>query len=347
GVDIVDTTTTQAVEQVYRRSRTITHETLETIRPGLRAIDANVAHEPALRWSPLRPPGDGAPLARIVETLRRELRAFRERNTLDAVVVVNLASAEPEPADAPAQRELDALEGAIAEDRKDQVSPAMVTAYAAFAERCPYVNFTPNLSVRCPSLQQFAASRSLPYYGDDGKTGETLVKTALGPMFACRNLHVMSWEGTNLLGNNDGRALDDADNRVAKLRNKASVLDSIVGYPVHSNVNIDYVPSLGDWKTAWDLVHFRGFMDVPMSLQFTWQGCDSVLAAPLILDMARLAEFAQRKGESGPMVHLAMYFKNPLEVDEMSLYPQFETLLAYARHHLAGRDRIDAAGSRP
>ncbi len=345
GVDIAASNTAAAVEQVYRRSRTLTRETLDAIQGDLHAIDANVATDAALRWNPLKPSRGGPTLSRIIERLRSSLRAFREDNALDTVVVVNLTSAEPVPADASAHRDLGALQSAIASDRKDQVSPGMATAYAAFAEHCPYLNFTPNLSVRTEALQQLAAQKSLPFYGDDGKTGETLVKTALGPMFACRNLHIMSWEGTNLLGNNDGLALDDADNRAAKMRNKEDVLDKVVGYPVHSGVNINYVPSLGDWKTAWDLIHFRGFMDVPMTMQFTWQGCDSVLAAPLVLDMARLAEFALRKGESGPMVHLAMYFKNPIDVDEMALYPQFERLLAYTRHHLAGRDRTETVNS--
>lgn len=345
GVDIAESTMANAVERVYRNSRTLTRETLDVLRDDLAAVDANVSADAELRWNPLQPPRGGATLSRTIERLREQLREFRSRNALDAVVVINLTSAEPLPADASAHRDLDALHSAIAGDRKDQVSPAMATAYAAFAESCPYINFTPNLSVRTAALQQLAAQKSVPFYGDDGKTGETLVKTALGPMFACRNLHIMSWEGTNLLGNNDGLALDDADNRAAKMRNKEDVLDKVVGYPVHSGVNINYVPSLGDWKTAWDLIHFRGFMDVPMTMQFTWQGCDSVLAAPLVLDMARLAEFAQRKGESGPMVHLAMYFKNPIDVDEMALYPQFEQLLAYARHHLADRNRTETVNS--
>jgi myo-inositol-1-phosphate synthase len=177
----------------------------------------------------------------------------------------------------------------------------------------------------------------MPYYGDDGKTGETLVKTALAPMFACRNLRILSWEGVNMLGNSDGRTLDNPTNRAGKLENKGQVLERILDYTPHGDVTINYVPSLGDWKTAWDLIHFRGFLDVEMSMQFTWQGCDSILAAPLVLDMVRLSGFAAAQGEWGPMVHLAAFFKNPLDVDEMAFFPQFEMLLEYTRRHLSNQ----------
>jgi myo-inositol-1-phosphate synthase len=154
-------------------------------------------------------------------------------------------------------------------------------------------------------------------------------------MFACRNLRVLSWEGVNLLGNNDGKTLADPRNREMKLRHKERVLEGILGYSPHAGVTINYVPSLGDWKTAWDLIHFRGFLDVPMTMQFTWQGCDSVLAAPLVLDLVRLMDFAARQGEHGPMRHLAAFFKQPLGVEEMDLHRQFQMLLDYAERHPA------------
>jgi myo-inositol-1-phosphate synthase len=223
----------------------------------------------------------------------------------------------------------------LEDDRKDLITPSMTYAYAAFMECCSYINFTPNTGASIGALQELAERQGVPYYGNDGKTGETLIKTALAPMFAYRNLQVLSWEGINILGNNDGKTLDNPDNRANKVRNKEGVLEQILGYPVHSGVNINYVPSLGDWKTAWDLIHFQGFLDVKMTMQFTWQGCDSILAAPLVLDMIRFSEFAARHKESGPMRHLAAFFKNPLTVNEMALYPQFEMLLSYTWKHLS------------
>jgi myo-inositol-1-phosphate synthase len=159
-----------------------------------------------------------------------------------------------------------------------------------------------------------------------------------------RNLEVMSWEGFNMLGNSDGKTLSDPANCQSKLHNKARVLENILGYKPHSDVAINYVPSLGDWKTAWDFIHFKGFLDVPMTMQFTWQGCDSALAAPLVLDMVRLSEYAYRHKEKGLMRHLACFFKNPIGVEEMSLFVQFERLMEYAQTHLA-QEKINSVQS--
>ena len=278
----------------------------------------------------------------LIERLRGYLEDFRARHDLDTLVVVNLISSAPAPIPSALHGSLAGLESIVADNRKDLFSPSACYAYAALFAGCPYINFTPNPGTTWGGLAELAARTRAPYAGDDGKTGETLLKTALAHLFASRNLHVLSWEGVNLLGNNDGHALDDPRNRAAKLANKGRVLDGILGYAPHAGVTINYVPSLGDWKTAWDLIHFQGFLDVPMTLQFTWQGCDSVLAAPLILDMVRLADLAQRRGESGPMTHLACFFKNPLGVREMDLHRQFADLLAYAEGCLTDLDQAPA-----
>jgi myo-inositol-1-phosphate synthase len=165
--------------------------------------------------------------------------------------------------------------------------------------------------------------------GDDGKTGETLVKSALAPMFASRNLQILSWEGFNILGNMDGKVLNDPQNCESKLKTKDQVLGNILGYTPHSRVHIDYVPSLGDQKTAWDFIHFEGFLGARMSMQFTWQGYDSFLAAPLVLDLARLALLAGQRSEAGLMPQLASFFKVPQGTDEFRHSGQFQMLLNY------------------
>jgi myo-inositol-1-phosphate synthase len=216
-------------------------------------------------------------------------------------------------------------------DRNDEDVPAStIYAYAAIQEGCPYINFTPSRGALFPALVQLAEKNCVPVMGNDGKTGETLVKSALAPMFLCRNLEVLSWEGFNILGNMDGQVLDHPKNRESKIQTKGHVLSKILGYDPHSRVHIDYVPSLCDQKTAWDFIHFKGFLGSRMSLQFVWQGYDSLLAAPLVLDLARFAELAKRRGESGLMRHLACYFKDPVGVDEHRLYEQFRMLLDYA-----------------
>src|SRR5205823_13513950 len=141
--------------------------------------------------------------------------------------------------------------------------------------------------------------------GKDGKTGETLMKTVLAPMFKHRNLQVLSWVGHNIFGNRDGVILDDPANKASKIQTKDQVISSVVGYKPYTLVTIEYIESLDDWKTAWDHIHFQGFMGVKMMMQFTWQGCDSLLAAPLVIDLARLALLGQRRGEVGVRGHLA------------------------------------------
>ena len=178
--------------------------------------------------------------------------------------------------------------------------------------------------------------------GRDGKTGETLVKTVLAPLFAARNLKVLSWESHNILGNRDGLVLDTPANKRTKTKGKDAVLKNILPEDgIHSNVRIDYVPSLGDWKTAWDFIHFMGFMDTKMSMQFIWQGADSLLAAPLIIDIVRFAELALRLGESGAMKHLAHFFKSPYGVDEQNFHKQFEMILAYVGRHSNIQHRVN------
>ncbi len=319
GVDLSPAPLGDSTHALYRRSGTVSRELLDTLAADIDAAHRDIATV-RLPWQP----GGPTPEAAVAE-LRAALARFRE-----------LTSVEPDPLPHPGQDSLGGLERLIAEDRRDALGSGILYAYAALREGCAYLNFTPNAGTRLGAVRDLAEQARLPYYGDDGKTGETLVKTALAPMFACRNLRVLSWEGLNLLGNNDGKALNVPANRAAKLRNKASVLGPMLGYEPHGAVRIDYTPSLGDWKTAWDLIHFQGFLDVAMTLQFTWQGCDSILAAPLVLDMVRLADFALRRGEHGPMTHLAAFFKNPLGVSEMALWPQFQRLLAYAERHLDG-----------
>jgi myo-inositol-1-phosphate synthase len=171
----------------------------------------------------------------------------------------------------------------------------------------------------------------VPHCGNDGKTGETLVKTVLAPMFRARALKVLTWQGYNMLGNRDGEVLKEPAHRESKLRNKDEALRSILADPaVHTSVGIDFVPSLEDWKTAWDFIQFEGFLGARMSLQFTWTGSDSALAAPLVLDLVRLADLAAERGEGGVMEHTACFFKAPLGGGTHDFGHQFAELGRYA-----------------
>jgi myo-inositol-1-phosphate synthase len=283
----------------------------ERIRPGIAAEDAQ------------RHP------AEALDRLRADLVAFREDHDLERVVVVNLASTEPPMAPDPAHARADDLLTALAADRP-VLSPGGLYAVAALLAGCPFVDFTPSSATALPAIAELAERAALPLAGRDGKTGETLVKTALAPMFADRALRVRSWSGMNLLGGGDGATLADPSSAASKLASKATPLEAILGYRPEGPVRIDNVPDLGDWKTAWDLITFEGFLGTRMQLQFTWQGCDSALAAPLVLDLARLTAAAHRAGRSGALDALGYFFKAPLGSDEHRLDRQFLTLIAWA-----------------
>jgi myo-inositol-1-phosphate synthase len=272
---------------------------------------------------------DGRTARDLTHRLTRDLEEFRGRIGARALVVVNLASTEPPPAHLPALESLGNLERAL-DDAPGGLRPGTLYAYAALCAGAAFINFTPSPSCLSPAIREFATARRLPWMGNDGKTGETLVKSGLAPMFRARQLEVMSWVGYNILGNRDGSVLADDANKQSKLASKDRVIASILGGPVKTRVGIDYVESLGDNKVAWDFIHFRGFLGHPMAMQFTWQGCDSILAAPLVLDLIRFAAVALHRGEVGAMRHLSAFFKNPLEVDEHDLYRQMASLHAYA-----------------
>jgi myo-inositol-1-phosphate synthase len=261
--------------------------------------------------------------------LRQDLSTFRTRHDLHDVVVVNVASTEPpQPADR-AHEDADALLRAVAADRP-VLSTTGLYAVAALTSGACYVEFTPALAATLPALAQLADRHGTTVAGRDGKTGETLLKTALAPMFADRALRVRSWSGVNLLGGGDGATLADPSAAASKLASKAAPLEAILGYRPEGPVRIDNVPDLGDWKTAWDLITFEGFLGTRMQLQLTWQGCDSALAAPLVLDLARLSAAAKRAGHTGVLPALAYFFKAPLGTDEHRLDRQFDQLLRWA-----------------
>jgi len=264
-----------------------------------------------------------------VRHVESDLRSFEETHDLDRVVVVDVSSTEPPGTDGPALASLEALEAALARGEAP-LSASSVYAYAAFRSGCPVVAFTPSPGPKPPALRELAERNGVPWAGCDGKTGETLVKATLAPMFATRALRVRSWASYNMLGGGDGETLADPSAAASKTASKAKGLEAILGHAVDGPLHIDYVPDLGDWKTAWDHISFEGFLGTRMSLQFTWAGCDSALAAPLVLDLVRLVARAHEAGESGPLPELAFFFKDPVGTDEHRLSAQFDRLTEFA-----------------
>jgi myo-inositol-1-phosphate synthase len=337
----------EEAHRMWRESRAITPDLLDA------AGDLFAATEKRLRPGTIVAAGDkiasfaAAETAALVETpraaiarIREDLEAFRASEGLDRVIVVNVASTEPPP-QLPMPDDYGAIEPLL--DNTDGCPlPASSLYFVAAAEAgCHYINFTPSTGSTPPALQSLALDRGIAHAGCDGKTGETLLKSVLAPMFAARHLEVMSWVGHNIFGNMDGKVLDDPRNKAAKVKSKDHLLAAILGYPPQTHVSIEYIESLGDWKTAWDHIHFRGFLGTPMTMQFTWQGCDSILAAPLVLDLVRLVDRAAVSGETGALTWLAPFFKSPLGVTEQGFSTQFSMLTAWAEAvHLsrAGRE---------
>jgi myo-inositol-1-phosphate synthase len=263
-----------------------------------------------------------------VHRLSADLADFASREHLDRLVVVNVASTEPAVPESTLGLSLPVLEADWAAGRAP-LPPSSVYAAAAFKAGAAFVDFTPSAGARVPALAELAVRHGLPWAGSDGKTGETLLKSVLAPMFTRRALRVRSWAGTNLLGGGDGATLADPQARASKVASKAMGLHAMLGYKVDGPVHIDFVEDLGDWKTAWDHVSFEGFLGTRMTLQFTWQGCDSALAAPLVLDLTRLAALALERGQVGPLPALGFFFKDPVAAHEHGLAEQWHELTAW------------------
>ncbi len=324
----------ESATEIHANGGSIPLPILQALRADLRALSRNVvagalANAGRTIEDLVGGAGKRRSLRAQIDQVQRDIRAFQRRHRLDRVVCVNLTSTEPPLRLGPAHRTLAAFERALDRDDVRAVRSSALYSYATAAMGLPFVHFTPSNAALVPAVRELFARTGAPYMGADGKSGETLVKSALAPMFKYRNLRVLTWQGYNILGDRDGRVLSDAANKSAKVATKDGLLPQILGYPLHTHVGIDYVPSLHDHKTAWDFIHFEGFLGHRMAMQFIWQGCDAILAAPLVLDLVRFADLAARNGESGPMPHLACYFKQPLGVAENDLHVQWQMLTDY------------------
>lgn len=342
GHEIRETTYAAAAAELHRHSNVFSAPLLERIAETLARFDRNVRTGTVINVGPtIESLATEAARATSTEsawaTIQRigaDLHAFRTENELDRILVVNLASTEP-PVPEDHLRSLhslswDELEQRIRGEQTCPVPASTLYAAAAMLAGCSYINFTPSLGSDLPALDELAERQRVVHCGRDGKTGETLLKSVLAPMFAARNLKVLSWVGHNIFGNLDGRVLDDPVNKATKVRSKDHLLQEILGYTPQTLVTIEYIESLGDWKTAWDHIHFLGFLSTKMAMQFTWQGCDSLLAAPLVLDLVRFCEREWRRGGCGVQAHLAALFKSPMGTREARFAQQFEMLRAWA-----------------
>ena len=266
----------------------------------------------------------------LAEQLREDIRSFRK--TVDRVVIVWCASTEVFITPGPTHQSLAALEKAM-EQNDVAIAPSMLYAYAALMEGVPFANGAPNLTVDVPALERLAEERKVPIGGKDFKTGQTMMKTVLAPAFKARMLGLAGWYSTNILGNRDGEVLDDPESFKTKEESKLGVLEYILQpemYPelygkVFHKVRINYYPPRGDNKEGWDNIDIFGWLGYPMQIKVDFLCRDSILAAPIVLDLALLFDLAHRAGLSGIQEWLSFYFKSPQTAP--GLYPEHDLFI--------------------
>ena len=268
----------------------------------------------------------------LAEQLREDIRAFRKNSGVARCVVVWCASTEIFIVPGPAHQTLESFEAAM--DANDvSIAPSMLYAYAAIMEGVPYANGAPNLSADIPALEKLARDKGVAIGGKDFKTGQTMLKTVLAPMFKARMLGVAGWYSTNILGNRDGEVLDDPESFKTKEESKLGVLEFILQpklYPelyghIYHKVRINYYPPRGDNKEGWDNIDIFGWCGYPMQIKVDFLCRDSILAAPLVLDLALFFDLAQRAGLSGVQEWLSFYFKSPQAPP--GLYPEHDLFI--------------------
>ncbi len=275
---------------------------------------------------------EGANWFELAEQLKEDIRSFKEKNDLDRVVVVWCGSTEIfiEPSDV--HQTIKSFEEGL-RGNDERISPSMVYAYAAITSGVPFANGAPNLTVDLPAMVELAREHSVPICGKDFKTGQTFMKTVLAPGFKARLLGVAGWFSTNILGNKDGEVLDDPESFKTKEASKLSVLDHILQpkvYPtlygdMHHKVRINYYPPRGDNKEGWDNIDIFGWLGYPMQIKIDFLCRDSILAAPIVLDLALFSDLAMRAGKRGIQEWLSFYFKAPQTADK--LYPEHDLFI--------------------
>jgi myo-inositol-1-phosphate synthase len=348
GHEIRETTFRQSAEEFQRSSGVFPQDWINACSGDLEAATARVrpgtilgAGAAIARLGSWGQPNSVQSAERAVEIIAADLEAFVQSEKIDHLIVLNVSSTEPPFKTSEVHQHWATLSAAMGDGGAELLPASSLYAIAALRAGHTYLNFTPSLGSSIPAIEELAQSAGALYGGKDGKTGETLMKTVLAPMFAHRNMKVLSWVGHNIFGNRDGVVLDDPANKSSKVDTKDRVVTQILGYKPATLVSIEYVPDMGDWKTAWDHIHFEGFLGTKMTLQFTWQGCDSLLAAPLAIDLARLADLEKRRGGTGLMRHLACFFKGPEGVEENDFFEQFDLLKDYVARLTASDTKAD------
>jgi len=291
----------------------------------------------------------------LAEQVREDIRNFKKVNRLDRLVMIWCGSTEIFATEAPAHATIEAFEKGL--EASDVAIPSsMVYAYAALKEKVPYANGAPNLTVDIPALMDLAQKNGVPVTGKDFKTGQTLIKTVIAPGLKARLLGVDGWYSTNILGNRDGEVLDDPESFKTKEESKKSVLDFILQPELYPDlykdlchvVRINYYPPRGDNKEGWDNIDLVGWLGYKMQLKINFLCRDSILAAPIVLDLVLFLDLAHRAGWSGIQEWLSFYWKSPMHAK--GLYPEHDLFIQSMKlkntlRYLMGEDLITHLGA--
>ncbi len=276
----------------------------------------------------------GANKMELAEQLREDIRRFKEENGCDRLVIVWAASTEIFLTPGPVHDTVESLEQAM-RDNHEAIAPSMLYAWAALQEGVPFANGAPNLTVDLPAMLELAKRNGVPICGKDFKTGQTLIKTILAPGLKARMLGLAGWFSTNILGNRDGEVLDDPESFKTKEESKLGVLEHILQpdmYPdlygdMYHKVRINYYPPRGDNKEGWDNIDIFGWMGYPMQIKIDFLCRDSILAAPIVLDLALFLDLSRRAGLHGVQEWLSFYFKSPQTTP--GLYPEHDVFIQH------------------
>ena len=290
----------------------------------------------------------------LMEQIRDDIRSFKKRHKLDRCVLIWCGSTEIFISVNRVHRSIKKLEEAMKKNHPD-IAPSMLYAYAALKEGVPFANGAPNLTVDTPALIELAKQLRVPIAGKDFKTGQTLVKTVIAPMLKARLIGLSGWFSSNILGNRDGEVLDDPESFKTKEESKLSVLEGILQselYPdlykeYYHKVRINYYPPRGDNKESWDNIDIFGWMRYPMQVKINFLCRDSILAAPIVLDLVLFMDLAQRAGMKGIQEWLSFYFKSPMVAP--GLYPEHDLFIQLMKlkntlRYLKGEELITHLG---
>ncbi len=290
----------------------------------------------------------------LADQLRQDIQNFKTEHGITRAVMIWCASTEVYIEPSPVHDTLTAFESGL-KNNDPAIAPSMIYAYAALSEKVPFANGAPNLTVDIPAMTELAKKNKVPISGKDFKTGQTLMKTILAPGFKSRLLGVSGWFSTNILGNRDGEVLDDPDSFKSKEVSKLGALEYILQpelYPqlykdFYHKVRINYYPPRGDNKEGWDNIDIFGWLGYPMQVKVDFLCRDSILAAPLVLDLALFMDLAARAGMHGIQEWLSFYFKSPMVAE--GLYPEHDLFIQLKKlkntlRHLMGEDLITHLG---